>query len=88
MAPIIDKVVAHFDNLELVKVDADKPENEELLRDYDVRSIPTLVLLNEDGEIISALSGTHTEQQLRDWIISETGVDDKLEEIREDLDAI
>jgi thioredoxin-like negative regulator of GroEL len=88
MAPIIDKVVREFDNLELVKVDADKAENEQLLRDYDIRSIPTLVLLNDDGEIVSAINGTHSEEQLREWIKSETGVDDKLAEVRETLDTI
>lgn len=88
MAPIIDKVVNNYEGLELVKVDADRPENEQLLRDYDIRSIPTLVLLNADGEIISAVTGTHSEAQLIQWLNSEIGVDDKLEEIREDLDAL
>lgn len=88
MAPILDKVLKEFDNLELVKVDADVPENEDLLRDYDVRSIPTLVLVNNDGEIISALVGAHSKDQLKDWLKTEIGVDDTLEEVREDLDKL
>ena len=84
MAPIIDRAVHQFENLTLDKVDADKPENEQLLRDYDVRSIPTLVLINDDGEIISAIVGTHTEAQLLQWLDSEMNRDDDLQEIKEE----
>jgi thioredoxin-like negative regulator of GroEL len=87
MAPLIDKVSQEFDNLELVKVDADLPENEDILRQYDIRSIPTLVLLNSDGEIVSAIVGSHTEQEIRHWIYDEMHKDDKLEEIREEADT-
>jgi thioredoxin-like negative regulator of GroEL len=65
-------------------VDADLPENEELLRDYDIRSIPTLVLLNADGEILSAITGTHTEFQLIEWIDSEIGKKELVEEIKQE----
>jgi thioredoxin-like negative regulator of GroEL len=87
MAPLIDKVAQEFPDVELIKVDADLSENEQLLRDYDIRSIPTLVLLNADGEIVGAIAGQHTEEQIRDWLNTSMCKDDKLEEIREEASS-
>ncbi len=68
MAPVIEKLAQEFeDQIELVKIDADKPENEVLLRLYDIRSIPTLVLAR--GDVSYGLSvGQASESSLREWI--------------------
>jgi thioredoxin-like negative regulator of GroEL len=68
MAPILDRLAQEFEGeLELVKVDADIAANEELLNTYDVRSIPTLVLLNGDV-VISKMVGVASYPALRSWL--------------------
>jgi thioredoxin-like negative regulator of GroEL len=69
MAPILERVAQDYsEQLELVKVDSDVPANEELLRQYDVMSIPTLVLLNEDREVLGKQVGQKSELALREWL--------------------
>ncbi len=68
MSPVIEKLAQEFsDQIELVKVDADKPENEHLLEQYDIRSIPTLVLAHNDVSYGAAV-GQASEDSLRNWI--------------------
>ncbi len=68
MAPVIEKVVAQYDNIHLSKVDADQQHNEDLMEQFDIRSIPTLVLLDEADRVLGALVGQQSEKQLKDWI--------------------
>ncbi len=68
MSPVIEKLAQEFsDQVELVKVDADKPENEYLLEQYDIRSIPTLVLAH-NNTVYGQLTGQQSEAKLRDWL--------------------
>lgn len=68
MAPTIEKLSQEFSNqIDLVKVNADKPENEDLLRQYDIRSIPTLVLAH-NNVTYGILVGQQSESALRDWL--------------------
>ena len=65
---MLDRISQEYqDKLDLVKVDADKPENEDLLRQFDVKSIPTLVLLAGDT-VVGVKVGQTSEIALREWI--------------------
>lgn len=72
MAPVIEKLAQEFeDQIDLIKVDADKPENEELLNKHDVRSIPTLIMVGEGTVVEWELGrkiGQQSEAELRSWI--------------------
>lgn len=75
---MLDKIADEYqDKLELVKVNADLPENEELLREYDIRSIPTLILML-DGKVMSKSVGAKPEQQLRAWINVHVALEDAI----------
>jgi thioredoxin len=68
ISPILDKLSEEFgDSVELIKINADLPENEELLREHDVKSIPTLLILSDD-KVVGKSIGAKTEIQLRTWI--------------------
>jgi len=45
--PIIEDLEADYDDVEFAKVDVD--EDQELANQYQVRSLPTLVVENDDG---------------------------------------
>lgn len=53
--------------MDLIKVDADLDTNEDLLREYDIMSIPTLILLDGD-RVVGKMVGQKSEVVLREWI--------------------
>jgi thioredoxin-like negative regulator of GroEL len=62
--------MAEFSTIELKKVDSDDVANDELLREYDIRSIPTLIMLDADGKVLGKIIGAQSETSLRNWITS------------------
>lgn len=69
MKPILEVLSKEFEgHLNFIKVDADVPENEELLRKYDVMSIPTLVLVDSNEKELSKLVGAQSLIVLREWV--------------------
>jgi thioredoxin 1 len=45
--PILDELLGDYPNVELQKVDVD--EEQDVANEYQVRSLPTLVVENDDG---------------------------------------
>lgn len=66
MSPLVKRVVLEFDQVELLEIEAD--ENEDIMRSYDVRSLPTFILLDEKGKQLGIAVGTSTEEEFRNWI--------------------
>lgn len=54
MAPMLDRLAGEFPSLRIVKVDADA--NKEFLEEYDVKSLPTL-LVYRSGSRVEQLVG-------------------------------
>ena len=54
MAPMLDRLAGEFPNLRIVKIDADA--NADLLKEYDVKSLPTL-LVYRSGSRVEQLVG-------------------------------
>ncbi len=68
MAPILDRLAQENEGkLELIKVDADLESNEDLLRKYEVMSIPTLILLDGDT-VVGQMVGQKSQVVLQEWI--------------------
>lgn len=66
VSPALEKLAGEMaGQLKLVKVNAD--DNPEVSRRFDVRSIPTLVLLDH-GELVDRKIGAVSEPQLRAWL--------------------
>jgi thioredoxin 1 len=63
--PIIEKIQSKFKDLEVEIVDVD--EGSDLIREYSVKSIPTLVFL-KDGELVEQTLGFKTENELMEII--------------------
>jgi thioredoxin len=59
MKPIIDKIEADYPNLTVVRVNVD--EDSAMVQDYNVSSVPTYILMNEDKEILSFATGAMPE---------------------------
>lgn len=64
LAPIVEKVVEEK-NLKLAKVDVD--ENEKLVRQFNIMSVPTLLIF-KDGKHINTSTGVISESRLLELI--------------------
>ncbi|RYP84439.1 thioredoxin [Nocardioides guangzhouensis] len=68
VSPALERLAGELaGNLKLVKVNAD--DNPEVSRRFEVRSIPTLVLLDH-GTVVDKQIGALPEHQLRSWLES------------------
>lgn len=65
MAKTIDSLINEFPNITLQQIDID--EDVEKSREYKVRSIPTLILL-QDGQEVARLIGNHSADQVRKFL--------------------
>lgn len=66
-APILDQLEEEYDGdkLHIVKLDID--ENPAISQQFDIMSVPTLVL-KKDGEVVEKAVGVHSKEQLRQII--------------------
>lgn len=65
LSPIFDEVEKEYSNIKFVKIDID--EFEELSLNYQIMSLPTLLLI-KDGNLIARKSGTLKKEELKDWL--------------------
>lgn len=68
LAPIFHKIseMEEFKNVsfEEIDVDSDDEESNELISKFEVRNLPTIVILNENNELSKRIVGSLTEANL------------------------
>lgn len=69
MAPVINSAMIDYSDIKLVSVNVD--EDTELAVEYKVRQIPTLLLM-EDNHEVDRLVGSHSAEQIKEFISSRT----------------
>lgn len=65
LTPILEELSNEMTDIKFYKVDAD--QNEELARRFEVRSIPT-VLVIKDGILVASQIGAHPKVKMRKFI--------------------
>lgn len=65
MAPVVEKVISEVGGVKLVSVDVD--DETELAEKYDIRTIPSFVLLKGD-QIINRMSGAASAERFKDFL--------------------
>ena len=65
ISPLVDQISTEFDQLKVVKVNADNAQ--ELMVRFGIRGIPTLLLI-ENGEIIDTKVGAASLSQLKEFV--------------------
>lgn len=69
LTPLLEKAKAQYgDKVKFMKVDVDDPNNEQIVEQYEVSPIPTVVFLNPEGEVITYSIGFAGEQAVSDGI--------------------
>lgn len=56
------------DQIDTVIEDINIEDNIELSQKYGVRTVPTLVLVNDDGEVVKKATGMMNEQQFLEFV--------------------
>lgn len=65
IAPILDQLSEELTDVKIVKVNVD--HNRPIAMNYNVMSIPTLILF-KDGQIVAETLGFQPKEQLKAWI--------------------
>jgi thioredoxin 1 len=68
MAPIINNVLKEFDNIKLVEVNVE--ENSSLSAQYKVRSIPMLILIDNETNSTKEIVGSRSAEELKKFLSS------------------
>lgn len=54
---IVSKNLEQINNVEIEDIDVIDSENEELILKYNIRSVPTIIVLGEDNEVQAEFKG-------------------------------
>lgn len=65
LSPIVENIAEEEKDIEVAKIDVD--ENNEVAQNYQVMSIPTLLLF-KDGELVDKSVGFQSKEQILDMI--------------------
>ncbi|TFG98570.1 thioredoxin [Candidatus Thorarchaeota archaeon] len=69
MAPIFETVAAEFEGkAKFVKIDIEVV-NPNIAQQFNVRAIPTLVLVKHGG-VVNTLSGAHPQERISAWLLT------------------
>lgn len=70
MTPIVEGVLndSVYSDVELVSVNIDDEVGQEAARQFSVRNIPTLVLLDDNNQVVNTLVGTASADQVREFL--------------------
>lgn len=66
IAPVVEQVANEHQDIKVVKIDADHAQ--ELMTQYSIRGIPTLLLL-KDGELLDRKVGAASVKQVTDFVL-------------------
>ncbi len=67
IAPVLDEMSVEREDLKIVKIDVDK--NQDLARQFGIRSIPALYLIS-GGEVVATKMGAASKAALSGWVDS------------------
>ena len=65
---LMGKRLEELNNVEITSVDINDSSNTELVKKYEVRSVPTIMVLDENDNIITKFIGVVTTDKLKEII--------------------
>lgn len=70
MSPIFNKIkeMEDFKNIEFIEMDIEDDDVFEFVNDFNIKSVPTIVVTNENNECIRKIIGTVKESDLIQFI--------------------
>jgi thioredoxin len=69
LQPIVEKAKAQYgDKVSFMSINVDDPTNQQLLDQYEVSPIPTIIFINKDGEVVSYALGFSGDRPIQQGI--------------------
>ena len=70
MAPIVENVLSDnvYSDLRLICINIDDESSQEAIQQFGIRSIPTLILLDDNDQIINKLIGSANAEQIKEFL--------------------
>jgi thioredoxin 1 len=67
LKPIFDDVVKDIPDIKVVEIDVE--EHPDIASNYKIRGVPTVIVTDDDDNILAMKSGMMTKEQLKDLIL-------------------
>jgi thioredoxin 1 len=67
LKPIFDDVVKDIPDIKVVEIDVE--EHPDVASDYKIRGVPTIVITDENDNVLAMKSGMMSKEQLKDLIL-------------------
>ncbi len=67
LKPIFDEVIQEINDIKVVEIDVE--EHPDIASNYKVRGIPTVIVTDENDNVLAMKSGMMTKEQLKDLIL-------------------
>lgn len=67
LKPIFDEVIQEINDVKVVEIDVE--EHPDIASNYKVRGIPTVIVTDDDDNVLAMKSGMMTKEQLKDLIL-------------------
>jgi thioredoxin 1 len=67
LKPIFDEVIQEINDIKVVEIDVE--EHPDIASNYKVKSIPTVIVTDEQDNVLAMKSGMMTKEQLKDLIL-------------------
>lgn len=66
LKPVFDKVVSKMNNVKAIEIDVESEPN--ITSSYKLRSVPTILVTDDNDEVLAMKTGFMTEEQLTKFI--------------------
>jgi thioredoxin-like negative regulator of GroEL len=67
LKPLVDKAKTQYgDKVTFMNINVDDPSNEQIMDQYEVSPIPTVIFINKDGEVVSYALGFSGDKPIND----------------------
>ena len=67
LKPIFDEVIQEINDIKVVEIDVE--EHPDIASNYKVRGIPTVIVTDDNDNILAMKTGMMTKEQLKDLIL-------------------
>lgn len=67
LKPIFDDVVKDIPDIKVVEIDVE--EHPDITSNYKIRGVPTIIITDENDNVLAMKSGMMTKEQLKDLIL-------------------
>ena len=70
ISPILDQLEKENENVSLIKLNVEDEENKVLISEFDIKSIPAILIVNKEGVVLHRFSGNRPKGAIQELLNS------------------